>query len=293
MAAERAWQGTTDGNSWMHRNLIRIMRVVPLRLMYGFVALFVVPFYFVFSKGFRPTYRFFHQRLGYSSVKSFFATYCNFCRFSQVILDRFYCYAGGKFEFQIDQYQLYQDCAAAEPGFLILSAHVGNYELAGYSFVATQKRYNTLVFGGEAESVMQNRQKMFADTNIRMILVKEDMSHIFMMNSALENGESVSIPADRVVHNQKTVTCNFLGAPAKLPLGPFMMAAQRDVAVLSIQVMKESAKQYHIYIEQLKSESASVRDKAVDLAQQYANHVESVVRKYPYQWFNYYDFWQA
>ncbi|MBR6332826.1 MAG: lysophospholipid acyltransferase family protein, partial [Bacteroidales bacterium] len=143
------------------------------------------------------------------------------------------------------------------------------------------------------ESVMQNRQKMFADTNIRMILVKEDMSHIFMMNSALENGESVSIPADRVVHNQKTVTCNFLGAPAKLPLGPFMMAAQRDVAVLSIQVMKESAKQYHIYIEQLKSESASVRDKAVDLAQQYANHVESVVRKYPYQWFNYYDFWQA
>ena len=140
---------------------------------------------------------------------------------------------------------------------------------------------------------MQNRKKMFADTNIRMILVKEDMSHIFMMNSALENGESVSIPADRVVHKQKTVTCNFLGAPAKLPLGPFMMAAQRDVAVLSIQVMKESAKQYHIYIEQLKSESASVRDKAVDLAQQYANHVESVVRKYPYQWFNYYDFWQA
>ena len=140
---------------------------------------------------------------------------------------------------------------------------------------------------------MQNRQKMFADTNIRMILVKEDMSHIFLMNSALENGESVSIPADRVVHNQKTVTCNLLGAPAKLPLGPFMMAAQRDVAVLSIQVMKESAKLYHIYIEQLKSVSASVRDKAADLAQQYANHVESVVRKYPYQWFNYYDFWQA
>lgn len=293
MAAERAWQGKTDGTSWMHDGLVAVMRIIPLRLIYGFVAVFVVPFYFLFSKGYKPTYHFFRQRLGYSPVKSFFWVYRNFRRFSQIILDRFYMYAGGKFEFEIDNYHLYQQLASAEPGFMILSAHVGNYEAAGYTLVATKKRYNALVFSGEAESVMRNRQKMFDETNIRMIPVKDDMSHIFLMNTALSDGESVSIPSDRVVSGQKTVTCDFFGAPADFPLGPFVLAAQRDLAVLSIQVMKESAKKYHIFIEQIEGQGNTIREKAADLAQRYASHIESVVRKYPEQWFNYYEFWKS
>ena len=291
MTAERAWQGKTDGTGWMHNGLVAVMRIVPLRLMYGFVAVFVVPFYFLFSKGYKPMYHFFRNRLGYSPIKSFVWVYRNFCRFSQVILDRFYMYAGGKFDFEIENYHLYKDCAAAEPGFLILSAHVGSYEAAGYTLVATEKRYNALVFSGEAESVMRNREKMFEETNIRMIPVKEDMSHIFVMNSALADGESVSIPADRVVGEQKTVTCDFLGAPAKFPLGPFVLAAQREIVALSIHVMKETAKRYHIFIEQLSNQGNTIREKAANLAQQYASNIESVLRKYPEQWFNYYEFW--
>jgi len=291
--AERAWQGKTDGTSWMHRSLIRIMRVVPLRLMYAFNAVFVVPFYFVFSKGYSPMYHFFRDRFHYSSLKSFFWTFRNFRRFSQVILDRFYMYSGGHFEFDIENMHLYESLSHAEPGFIILSAHVGNYEAAGYSLVATEKRYNALVFGGEAESVMQNRQKMFDETNIRMIPVKDDMSHLFLMNNALSDGESVSIPADRVVEGQRTVTCDFFGAPAAFPLGGFVLAAQRQVAVLSIHVMKESAKKYHIYIKQLENMGNTMREQAANLAQQYASHVESLLRKYPEQWFNYYEFWQT
>ena len=293
MAAERAWQGKTDGTGWMHNGLVAVMRFVPLRLMYGFVAIFVVPFYFLFSKGFKPIYHFFRNRLGYSPIKSFVRVYRNFRRFSQVILDRFYMYAGGKFDFEIENYHLYKDCAAAEPGFLILSAHVGSYEAAGYTLVATEKRYNALVFSGEAESVMRNREKMFEETNIHMIPVKEDMSHIFVMNSALAEGESVSIPADRVVGEQKTVTCDFLGAPAKFPLGPFVLAAQREIVVLSIHVMKETSKRYHIFIEQLNNQGNTIREKAAYLAQQYASSIESVLRKYPEQWFNYYEFWDC
>ena len=289
--AERAWQGKTDGTSWMHNGLVAVMRVVPLRLMYGFVALFVVPFYFLFSKGRRPMFHFFRKRLGYTPMKAFCWTYRNFRRFSQIILDRFSMYAGRKFDFDIDNYHLYQDCAAADPGFLILSAHVGSYESAGYTLVATKKRYNAIVFSGEAESVMRNRQKMFDETNIRMIPVKDDMSHIFLMNSALDNGESVSIPADRVVEGQRTVTCDFFGSPAEFPLGPFVLAAQRDVAVLTIHVLKESVKKYHIFIEQIQGQGNTIREKAADIARQYVASIETVLRKYPEQWFNYYEFW--
>lgn len=291
MAAERAWRGGTDGTKWMHRNLVRIVRHVPLRLMYGFVAVFVVPFYFLFSKGYKPIYHYFNQRLGYRPAKAFFGVYRNFCRFSQVILDRFYMFGGGKFDVQVEKYHLYQELAEGEPGFMILSAHVGNYELAGFSLVATKKRFNALAFGEEAEAIMENRERLFAGTNINIIPVKDDLSHLFALNNALDNGESVSFPSDRLLGNQRTVTCEFLGALAHFPMGPFALAAQRDLPVLTVNVMKESVKRYRVYVNRLQKEGTTRGERINAYVRQYVEHLEEVLRKYPEQWFNYYEFW--
>lgn len=270
---------------------MRIVRHVPLRLMYGFVAVFVVPFYFLFSKGYKPIYHYFNQRLGYRPAKAFFGVYRNFCRFSQVILDRFYMFGGGKFDVQVEKYHLYQELAEGEPGFMILSAHVGNYELAGFSLVATKKRFNALAFGEEAEAIMENRERLFAGTNINIIPVKDDLSHLFALNNALDNGESVSFPSDRLLGNQRTVTCEFLGALAHFPMGPFALAAQRDLPVLTVNVMKESVKRYRVYVNRLQKEGTTRGERINAYVRQYVEHLEEVLRKYPEQWFNYYEFW--
>lgn len=275
----------------MHRKLVRIVRHVPLRLMYGFVAVFVVPFYFVFSKGYKPMYHYFNQRLGYRPVKAFFGVYHNFCRFSQVILDRFYMFSGGKFDVEVENYHLYQELAEDKPGFMILSAHVGCYELAGYTLVATKKRFNALAFGEEAEAIVENRQRLFENTNIRIIPVKDDLSHLFALNDALDNGESVSFPSDRLVGKQRTVTCEFLGAPARFPMGPFALAAQRDLPVLTVNVMKDSAKRYKVYVNRLQKEGEKRDERINGYVRQYVGHLEEVLREYPEQWFNYYEFW--
>lgn len=291
MAQERAWQGGTDGTSWMHRNLVRIVRHVPLRLMYGFVAIFVVPFYFAFSKGYKPMYHYFNRRLGYRPLRAFFSVYRNYCRFSQVILDRFYMFSGGKFDVEVENYHLYQELADDEPGFMILSAHVGCYELAGYSLVATKKRFNALAFGEEAEAIVENRERLFKNTNIRIIPVKDDLSHLFALNEALDNGESVSFPSDRLLGKQRTVECEFLGASALFPMGPFALAAQRDLPVLTVNVMKTSAKSYKVYVNRLQKEGETRQERINAYVRQYVGHLEEVLRLYPEQWFNYYEFW--
>lgn len=293
MAQERAWQGGTDGTSWMHRNLVRIVRHVPLRLMYGFAALFVVPCYFAFSKGYKPMYHYFNRRLGWRPWRAFFGVYRNYCRFSQVILDRFYMFGGGKFDVEVENYHLYQELADDEPGFMILSAHVGCYELAGYSLVATKKRFNALAFGEEAEAIVENRERLFKDTNIRIIPVKDDLSHLFALNDALDNGESVSFPSDRLLGKQRTVTCEFLGAPAQFPMGAFALAAQRDLPVLTVNVMKASAKRYKVYVNRLRKEGEKRDERINGYVRQYVAHLEEVLRLYPEQWFNYYEFWDG
>ncbi len=277
----------------MHRNLVRIVRHVPLRLMYGFAALFVVPCYFAFSKGYKPMYHYFNRRLGWRPWRAFFGVYRNYCRFSQVILDRFYMFSGGKFDVEVENYHLYQELADDEPGFMILSAHVGCYELAGYSLVATKKRFNALAFGEEAEAIVENRERLFKDTNIRIIPVKDDLSHLFALNDALDNGESVSFPSDRLLGKQRTVTCEFLGAPAQFPMGAFALAAQRDLPVLTVNVMKASAKRYKVYVNRLRKEGEKRDERINGYVRQYVGHLEEVLRKYPEQWFNYYEFWDG
>ena len=259
--------------------------------MYGFAAVFVVPFYFIFSKGYKPMYHYFNRRLNCRPGKAFLGVYRNFCRFSQVILDRFYMFSGGKFDVEVENYRLYQELADGETGFMILSAHVGNYELAGYSLVATKKRFNALAFGEEAEAVVENRQRLFKDTNIRIIPVKDDLSHLFAINNALDNGESVSFPSDRLLGKQRTVSCRFLGAPARFPMGPFALAVQRDLPVLTVNVLKTSGKRYKVFVNRLQKEGTTREERVNAYVRQYVARLEEVLRRYPEQWFNYYEFW--
>ena len=126
-----------------------------------------------------------------------------------------------------------------------------------------------------------------------MIPVKEDMSHIFELNAAIDRGEIVSMPADRVYGSQKTANCMFLGTEARFPLGAFAMAAQKKVPMLSVFVMKEAYRTYHAFVCEIRCDrEAKIREQMSQLAQNFATDLEKIVRRYPTQWFNYFDFWK-
>lgn len=290
-AQKTEWQGKTDGSSWMHKSLAVIMKVIPLSVMYSIANVFVVPFYAIFSKSKKSIYNFYRYHLNYTTSKALFSLLGNFSMFSKNILDKFRMFSGGKFDFEIENYDYYKELAEQDGAFMIFSAHVGNYELAGYTLKATSKPFNVLLYGGEAETIMHNREKMFAETNIKMIPVKDDMSHLFALNNALENGESVSIPADRIVGNQKCFPIDFLNQKADFPAGPFLLAAKRKLPTLAIHVMKISNKKYKIYVKKLLGIGENASDYAKSLLAAYRDSLEEMIHKYPLQWFNFYEFW--
>lgn len=275
--------------------LLNSLRVLPLWFVYAGMAVFVVPFYMLLAhRGYISQYHYFRQRLGYNPFKAFIAVYRNHYRFGQVIIDRFYFYAGGKFHFDMENYDLYLRLSAQPSGFVVLSSHVGNYELAGYELKAQHKQLYALVFAGEAAAVMNNRLRLLEGNNIHMVPVNDDMSHLFTLSNALADGNIISVPADRVFGSPRTVPCQFMGATAQFPLGPFALATQRQVPVLSVQVMKEGLKRYRIIISQLPVDDSIKRHSqlATALAQTFATHLEDIVKRYPTQWYNYYEFWQ-
>ena len=292
--AEQEWAGTTYGNEWMHKWLIRMLRYIDVRILYLFVALFIIPVCLVLNPSRGIAYRYFRQRIRYGRMKSAWKTYVNHCLFGQVVVDKFAMYAGKKFVVEIENYNEFIDRAARkEEGFVQLSAHIGNYEIAGYTLVAESKRFNAIVFFGEKASVMENRNKMFAHTNIRMIPIRQDMSHLFEIDRALSDGETVSIPGDRVWGSTKVLKAEFLGKEARFPMGPYTVAAMRGLDVLAVNVMKESSKRYRIYVTPLDyDKQASRREQTAQLLHSYVAELERLLALYPTQWYNYFDFWK-
>lgn len=277
----------------MQESLVVFFRKCDIRIFYVILA-FVVPFYMLFNRqGYKSTCRFFRDRFGYGPLKAFCSVYRNHFVFGQIILDRFATYAGKRYRIDVvEGQQDFDELAEGESSFMMVSSHIGNYELAGYSLRSARKRICALVFGGETETVMANRSRMFTESNISMIPVREDMSHLFEINRALSEGDIVSMPADRVFGSPKTVECEFLGQSAKFPMGPFAIAVQRGIPMLSVFVMKRSAKRYEMYLRKIDCPTdGKPAEKRERMARAYVADMERIIRMYPAQWFNYYDFW--
>lgn len=291
---EKKWAGTTYGNEWMHKWLIRLLRYIDNRILYAFVAIFVIPVCLLINPSRKITYRYFRKRHGYNKLKAAWKTYVNHFLFGQVVIDKFAMYAGKNFETEIEGYEHFLKLASKDEGFIQLSSHVGNYEIAGYTLKADKKKFNALVFFGEKASVMQNRMKLFADTNIKMIAIRPDMGHLFEIDEALTNGETVSMPADRIFGSQKKLTINFLGALADFPYGPFSVATMRGLDVVTVHVIKLSWNKYKIIVKPLiYNKTASRKDQIKELNLAYVNELERIVSQYPTQWYNYFDFWTS
>ncbi|MBB1538364.1 MAG: lysophospholipid acyltransferase family protein [Prevotella sp.] len=278
----------------MHRTLIGSLRWLDVRLIYVFTSIFIIPVCLLLNLNHSRTtaYRYFRQRLGYGCLRASWYTYVNHCLFAQVVVDRFAVFAGKRFKLDIDGYEYFQQLELETKGFVILSSHIGCYEVAGYSLISKSKRFNALVFGGEKATVMKGRQEALSEHNIRMIPVREDMSHLFIVNEALSNNEIMSMPADRIVGSAKVVKVNFFGETASLPAGPFSVATMNGFDALAVNVMKISAKRYKVYVTRLSYDTQAPRKLQMQqLANCYVEELERRVRQYPSQWFNFYDFW--
>ena len=288
---KREWAGTTYGNAWMHKWLIRLLRYTDVRILYAFTSVFVIPVCLLVNPSAGIIYQFYRKRMGFGRLKSALKTYQNHCLFGQVVIDKFAMYAGKKFQIEIEGLEYYQELTSREESFIQLSSHMGNYEIAGYTLPQDKKTLNALVFFGEKESVMTNRARLFSGTNIKMIPIRPDMGHLFEIDQALQRGETVSMPADRIFGSQKKLQIPFLGQVADFPYGPFSIATMRGLQVLAVHVMKEKRRTYKIYATPLQYNLEAPRQEQIkELAEKYVTELERMVNLYPTQWYNYFEF---
>ena len=290
-----SWEGKTRGGVLGYKIFVWTLRNFGISFAY-FLLVFVVS-YFIFTSGkaFRAVYRYFHERMNYGKLKSLISIYRNYYVFGQILVDKLALLAGFQHKFTFD-FEGEEYLRQMDKGGLLISGHAGNWEIAGQLLVRLEKKINILMYDAEHQKI----KGYLADVlqrNVHFIIIREDYSHLQEIKEAFSRGEIIAMHGDRYIEGNKTVVTEFLGKNAAFPIGPVNLAARFNVPAAYVFAVKESNTHYHFYSTPLQyiefSNNLKKRDAILASAvTKFADAFETVVYKYPLQWFNYYDFWK-
>jgi predicted LPLAT superfamily acyltransferase len=293
--AQKDWSGKTQGGAFGQKAIYDYFKYGSLRVIYGLLY-FIIPFYMIFSrKGYRTSAWYAKQILHIKPCKIPFFVYRNFYAFGTVFLDRFALFGNPKrkFRFTIENNDIFMELLNQPKGFLIASAHFGNFEMLSYAFEQFEKKIYPILYGDEAKVFQKYRTQLFQQNNLEPIILTHDGSHIFEISNALQKGNIVSMPADRSLGNVKTFKTDFISASAQFPAGIFHIAATFNAPLLTIFVVKETYRHYKIYIQKLPEPKAeNKKEKALFLCKEYVKSLEKTVLQNPEQWYNFFPFWE-
>jgi len=292
-----SWKGQSRGNLLGYKIFVTLLKYFGLKPAY-FLLRFVALYFFFFSPAsFRNIYHVYRHRLKFGCFKSLLSIYRNYFIFGQVLLDKTATLAGfrSKFTFDFDGEQHLREMAAGKTGCLLISAHLGNFEMAGHMLERLDARVHIIMLDAEYQRI-KNYLSSITQKSFHVIAIREDNAHVFEINTALENKELLCIHGDRYLQGSKTVEIEFLGEKARFPTGPFYLAMKYGIPVSFVFAMKEGKSHYHFYASPPKyyQQQANMtrRDAMLrTIIQDYISQLEQKLRQYPDQWFNYYNFW--
>lgn len=287
------WEGASKGSLLGYKIFAFSIRRIGLRFSY-FMLIFVASYYFLFSwKSSKSIYAYFRKRHHFSKFKAFFAIYRSYFVFGQTLIDRVMISSGNKnrFTYEFDGIENLMKVIEDGKGALLISAHIGNFEVSEYFYedIGAEMITNIVTTDRERQSIKHYLEQLSIESQLKYILIEEDMSHIFEFNRALSNNEIICITGDRYVDGSKYMEAEFLGDIARFPAGPFQLGAKLKVPVLFVYVMKDSPSHYHLYA---RIAELSERPKPEEVLEKFIESITKQVKRYPYQWFNYFDFWK-
>ena len=285
------WDGKSRGTVLGYKIFVFFIKKVGIKSAY-FILYFVAAYYFIFlKKSNRAIFYYFKERLGYSYFKSKKMVFRSYYTFGQTILDKVSISAGmqNSFTYEFDGVEILKKLLKEKKGGVLISAHIGNFEIAEHFFgqIDVDFQINLVTTDLEHSAIKNYLEKISKKSSIKLILIKDDLSHIFEINAALTRNELICFTGDRYFEGVKSLSEELLGQEAKFPAGPFLIASRLKVPVVFVYVMKEKNLHYHLYTREAQVNHRN--EKA--LLKEYTQSLESMLKEYPLQWFNYFDFW--
>ncbi len=185
-----------------------------------------------------------------------------------------------------------------DSGMIFLSSHIGDWTLGGNVWTQENIPIN-MVMEDITKKSIKSFEKSIKDKKInemRVIDLSEgQISVALKIAKALQNKEIVAMMADRYLSVSASIPVSFLGREIKINRNPFEVAYNRKVPLAAIFTLRSGTYKYDSFYYTISpfDKGAPKKEAIANAAQKYADLVQIIVKKYPNQWFNHYDFFET
>jgi len=183
---------------------------------------------------------------------------------------------------------------AAGKGAIMVSAHLGNWELGGLGLADLGYTVNVLTYREPDTKVHELREALRQERGINFIYVDQNDSSplaIIEAVNALRRNEILAILADRD-GSSHTMPLDFFGRTTNIPVGAAYLALASGAPVIPVFVVKEKGGYATLMEEPIVfSGGHGKHENSIRTGMQQLLRVfERYIRAYPDQWYNLYDF---
>lgn len=279
---------------------LRIMVWIALALgrrALTFVLYFVALYFLLVRKVERQASRQFLTRV-FNKPASLLKVYRHFLTFARVTADRIYFLSGksGIVPVHITGAENIERFVSQGCGCVMISSHLGSIE-AAREMARSQKSVDVHMVLDRTvnQELIQRLEAIDSDFARFLIDAGQPSAQLGLaIGDALKNGEPVGFLGDRHRPDDRTVICDFMGEPARFPVGPLLIASVlRAPVVIVFSVYINGA--YEVICEPFSEAFSLPRDRRQQAlqksVQRYADRLALHAERAPYNWFNFYNFW--
>lgn len=176
-------------------------------------------------------------------------------------------------------------------GAIILTAHMGNYDLGAHLFAEMSKRPIVMVRAPETDPETRrfeeeahdrtNAEGLKIDFSTRANELALDLLH------AVQRGEIIAIQGDRVTPGISSLPATLFGKPTRVPAGPFALSMAARVPIYPLFIMRLGRRRYRLVVgAPFDVQRTRDRNEAFEAAvAKWTRELEAVVKAGWQQWF--------
>jgi predicted LPLAT superfamily acyltransferase len=221
--------------------------------------------------------------------------------FASTILDRIFLLSGElhRFDIAIEGLPALDAQLAKGRGVLLFGSHLGSFEvlrvLAG---TRPEMGLRVVLDKGHNPALTQLLDALNPRVAATVIDAGRPGTEILLaIGEALAQGQVVALLVDRPQPGEPSEPVPFLGAPAPFPLAPWQVAVVLGAPVVLAFGLYRGGNRYDLRFEPF-SDGDTVprparRAHVASLIGRYAARLEDLARQFPYNWFNFYDYWEG
>jgi predicted LPLAT superfamily acyltransferase len=218
--------------------------------------------------------------------------------FATTIHDRVFLINGqfARFDITLEGEELMTSQLQSGRGALLMGAHLGSFEVMHSLGCSRRGLGVTMTMYEENARKINATLAAINPRHVPDTIVLGQIDAMLKIAERLDRGAFVGVLGDRTLGREPVQAVTLLNERAYLPTGPMRAAALLRCPVFFMAGLYRGKNRYHVVFERIADFSATApadRDAAVRSAiERYAAVLERRCREDPYNWFNFYDFWQ-